>query len=95
MNNPTEGLPFILADAGYDVWLGNNRGNGYSMSNKYYNQNDDEFWDFSWDDMALYDLPSQIGYVLKLTGRSQLSYIGHSEVRRTDRSTLTPSITSY
>jgi pimeloyl-ACP methyl ester carboxylesterase len=66
-------------DNGYDVWLGNNRGNGYSMKNKYYTPNQDEFWDFSWDEMAAYDLPTQIEYVLKTTGQSQIPYIGHSE----------------
>jgi len=79
LNDPEESLPFILADAGYDVWLGNNRGNGYSMHNIHYTPEDAEFWDFSWDDMALSDLPTQVGHVISVTGRSQISYIGHSE----------------
>lgn len=46
LNNPTEALPFILADNGYDVWLGNNRGNGISMNNTKYTPDQAGFWDF-------------------------------------------------
>ena len=53
-------LQFILADAGYDVWLGNNRGNTYSNQNVNYTTTDKQFWEFSWDEMALLDLPAQI-----------------------------------
>jgi len=79
LNPPSEGLPFILADAGYEVWLGNNRGNGHSMINLHYTPEQDEFWDFSWDEFAQYDLPSQINFALSISGAKQLSYIGHSE----------------
>ncbi len=34
----------------------------------------------SWDEMAKYDLPANIDYVLNITGAQQLTYIGHSEV---------------
>ena len=53
-------MKFILADAGYDVWLGNNRGNTYSDTNEFYGNDEDEFWDFSWDEMASIDMPTQI-----------------------------------
>jgi len=79
LNPPSESLAFILADNGYDVWLGNNRGNGYSMKNIHYTSDQAEFWDFSWDEMAQYDLPSQINYALKVSGEARLAYIGHSE----------------
>lgn len=79
LNPPSESLPFMLADAGFDVWLGNNRGNGYSMSNVNYSPSDDEFWAFSWDEMAQYDLPTQLSYVRRTAGVKQLTYIGHSE----------------
>jgi len=79
LNGPSEALPFILADNGYDVWLGNNRGNGYSMGNVNYPPTDYRFWDFSWDEMALIDFPTTINYVSTYTKAAKITYIGHSE----------------
>ena len=80
MNFPDQSLGFILADAGYDVWLGNMRGNYYSRAHVKYNpDHDEEFWDFSWDDMARDDLPSMIYYILHLTQYPQIAYVGHSQ----------------
>lgn len=39
---------FRLADLGYDVWLGNTRGNIYSRSHIYLDPDDAEFWQYSW-----------------------------------------------
>lgn len=32
----------------------------------------------SWDEIGNYDLPAVINHILKTTGQSKLSYIGHS-----------------
>ena len=37
------------------------------------------FWNFTWDEMALVDLPTHINYVLAQTGAAKVSYIGHSQ----------------
>jgi len=80
MNFPDQSLGYILADAGYDVWIGNMRGSRYSRAHVKYNPDHDEaFWDFSWDEMSHIDLPSMINYILNVTQQTKIGYVGHSQ----------------
>jgi lysosomal acid lipase/cholesteryl ester hydrolase len=72
-------LPMFLAEMGYDVWLGNTRGNKYSSKHRKFKRDEDRFWNFSIDEITRYDLPDTVDYILKLTGESSLSYIGFSQ----------------
>jgi lysosomal acid lipase/cholesteryl ester hydrolase len=69
----------MFADAGFDVWLGNFRGNTYGSRHVNLTTSQHAFWEFSWDEMAKYDLPAMIDYVLEHTGQTELYYMGHSE----------------
>ncbi|XP_014224527.1 lipase 3-like [Trichogramma pretiosum] len=76
---PNRDLAYILADAGYDVWLGNVRGNTYGRSHKRFSpEYNREFWQFSYHEMAMHDIPTSIDYILHKTNQSYLSYVGHS-----------------
>ncbi|KAI9651855.1 MAG: cholesterol esterase [Trizodia sp. TS-e1964] len=72
-------LPFQLVDKGFDVWLGNNRGNKYSKKCAHHSPTSVAFWDFSMDQFAFYDIPDSIAYILSTTGQPSLSYIGFSQ----------------
>eukprot|EP00053_Salpingoeca_punica_P005677 m.55858 g.55858 ORF g.55858 m.55858 type:complete len:523 (+) comp13352_c0_seq1:49-1617(+) len=74
-----ECLPFMLASKGFDVWLGNTRGNKYSCKHARLKPHQHEFWDFSLDEMGRYDVPANINYILKHTGFEQLGYVGFSQ----------------
>ncbi|XP_072016737.1 gastric triacylglycerol lipase-like [Amphiura filiformis] len=78
-NLANNSFAFILADAGFDVWLGNSRGNKYSQGNIHLRPDQDEFWDWSWDQMAKYDLPASIDYALMFSKQKQVYYVGHSQ----------------
>lgn len=72
-------LPFVLVDRGFDVWLGNNRGNKYSKKSIHCGPTSTQFWNFSIDEFAFYDIPDSIAYILETTGQPSLSYIGFSQ----------------
>ena len=78
-NPPSQSLGFILADAGFDVWMGNVRGNTYSKAHVKYSTNSSKYWEFSWDEMAKYDLPAMINHALLISGKQSLYYVGHSQ----------------
>ncbi|XP_077534430.1 lipase member K-like [Haemaphysalis longicornis] len=78
LNIPDENLGYILADAGYDVWMGNVRGNTYS-SHLNLTKEDDMFWEFTFDEMIHMDVPAMIDYVLNATQQENLIYVGHSQ----------------
>ena len=40
---------------------------------------DIEFWSWSFDEMAAYDLPAVIDFIRSATGAHKLGYVGHSQ----------------
>ena len=61
--------------------MSNSRGNAFSRNHTGFPPTSAAFWDFSFDDMALYDFPAVVQYILSTasTKYNKLAYIGHSQ----------------
>ncbi|CAD1468570.1 unnamed protein product, partial [Heterotrigona itama] len=85
---------FILADEGYDVWLGNVRGNRYSRRNLNLATSDADFWTFrysqksrqcilirsySWHEIGIYDIPAMIDHITEQTKQEKIFLVTHSQ----------------
>ncbi|WIA20837.1 hypothetical protein OEZ85_005188 [Tetradesmus obliquus] len=77
--NANESSAYILADAGFDVWMANTRGNTFSRGNYKHSYRDPEYWYHSMDEYALIDLPAQVNTALAVTGAPKLAVVGHSQ----------------
>jgi lysosomal acid lipase/cholesteryl ester hydrolase len=72
-------LPFYLAKQNYDIWLGNSRGNQHSRGHLTLSPHDKRFWNYSFHEMGLYDLPASLDYIYSLNGGKKIVYIGYSQ----------------
>ncbi|KAJ8953102.1 hypothetical protein NQ318_013446 [Aromia moschata] len=74
-------LAYKLADEGYDVWIGNARGNSLSRNHTSLDPELDkaQFWKFDWHEIGTTDIPAMIDYVLEQTGVEGIYYAGHSQ----------------
>ncbi|CAI8604901.1 unnamed protein product [Vicia faba] len=78
LNTPEQSLGFILADHGFDVWVGNVRGTRWSHGHISLSEKNRYFWDWSWEELAQYDLAEMINYINSVTN-SKLFVVGHSQ----------------
>ncbi|XP_075159953.1 lipase 3-like isoform X3 [Haematobia irritans] len=79
VNGWENSLPFMLADADYDVWLGNTRGNTYGMNHTTIKRSSTKFWAYALDEISTIDVPAKIDYILEKTKFSSLHYIAYSQ----------------
>jgi len=72
-------IPLRLMKEGYDVWLGNTRGNKYSNKHLFKNKDEPSFYNFGIDEMAMFDLPALINFALRESDTKDLILICHSQ----------------
>ncbi|KAK4673152.1 hypothetical protein QC763_109320 [Podospora pseudopauciseta] len=76
--NDDDSLAFLLAKAGYDVWLGNNRC-GFTPKHTLLKYSDPRMWAWNIRQMGVFDLPALISRVCYETGFSKIGLICHSQ----------------
>jgi len=64
-----------LCDAGYDCWVVELRGAGYSSHPRLWNR---KRYDWLFDDYVSHDIPAALNRIQALTGHRQVHWIGHS-----------------
>jgi lysosomal acid lipase/cholesteryl ester hydrolase len=79
-NGEYNSVAFLLASHNFDVWLSNSRGNKYCKSHDKYNSDSFEFWQYSFHDLGLYDIPAVIEYINQVNKSGEkIIYFGHSQ----------------
>jgi pimeloyl-ACP methyl ester carboxylesterase len=76
--NEDPALAYLFADAGFDVWMPNLRGNKYSKMHRKLKVSSKEYWNFSVDEVIKYDLKVVFTRIMEVTKFEQLFYAGHS-----------------
>lgn len=59
--------------------MGNSRGTDNSLKHKSLSSESKKYWEFSWHEIGLYDLPVMLDFVLNRTSTERLFYVGHSQ----------------
>ncbi|KAI8434025.1 hypothetical protein MSG28_012176 [Choristoneura fumiferana] len=74
-------ISITLANAGYNIWLGNSRGTKYGRRHVTLDPdaNKEEFWDYSFHEIGSYDLAATIDFIRNKTGEDSIATIGHSQ----------------
>ena len=80
LEEPSVSLPIHLFEAGFDIWLGGNRGTKYQRGHETLDStvDVDEYWSWGNIEMSMEDQVSEINYILNATEKDSISYIGYS-----------------
>ena len=79
-----DSLGIKLVNEGYDLWLPNSRGTWFSKDHEQAEEwasdpsSINTYWQFSFQDMAEFDMPVLWDYVLNETGQEKATFIGHN-----------------
>lgn len=80
INSLSGSLGYHLVGQGYDVWVGNNRGNKYAQGHTNSKISDYDFYNFSFEQMGLFDMPAIYSKILRFYAEGQkIVYMGTSQ----------------
>ena len=79
-NGEDHSIPFVLANHNFDVWLSNSRGNKYCREHDRFDVKSYEFWQYSFHELGIYDVPAVIKYIREVNQSGEkIIYFGHSQ----------------
>lgn len=79
-NGEEHSIAFVLANNNFDVWLSNSRGNKYCKEHEKFDSKSFEFWQFSFHELGIYDIPAVINYIKSVNkSKEKIIYFGHSQ----------------
>ena len=79
-NGENNSIAFVLANNNFDVWLSNSRGNKYCKEHDTFDAKSYEFWQFSFNELGIYDVPAVIKYIREVNQSGEkIIYFGHSQ----------------
>lgn len=61
-------LGYFFHKRGYDIWIGNARGNYYSRNHTKLNPDDEQFWKFSWHQIGYFDVLRNFFHYITIDG---------------------------
>ena len=80
VSNGEKSPAIYLAKQGFDVWVGNNRGNSYSRHHKTLIPDvDAKYDDYTFEDMGLYDTKAMIQHINNTTKIPKIAFLGISQ----------------
>ncbi|XP_045469590.1 lipase member K-like [Harmonia axyridis] len=73
-----ESIGYYFWKNGYEIWLTNTRGTDFSTKHVNLTIDDYSFWNFSFHDIAIYDLRASLNYIYKFNNNSKPALIAQS-----------------
>lgn len=74
-------LPGLLVKAGFDVYIGNDRGTRNSLSHRTMRakKHTEDFYDFSFAELGMYDSPAVLNYIRMHAKSEKIIYVGYQQ----------------
>eukprot|EP00768_Dysnectes_brevis_P005277 gnl/Dysnectes_brevis/377_a419_4777.p1 GENE.gnl/Dysnectes_brevis/377_a419_4777~~gnl/Dysnectes_brevis/377_a419_4777.p1 ORF type:complete len:439 (+),score=115.29 gnl/Dysnectes_brevis/377_a419_4777:55-1371(+) len=78
-NNRSTSPGYQFHDEGFDVWIINCRGTTFSQHHQYLDYHEDEYWNYSFDEIAHFDIPCALDALLEHSEWDQAQIVAFSQ----------------